>query len=620
MRFSKGLAAVVLLAALVLTGLAGCGSVATMPDIDATVEARVQETLSPDSAAPALPTVETNRAALVAFYHSANGTDWTNNENWLTGEQLSNWYGVITNDDGLVIELDLEENNLTGTIAPELGNLSNLHSLWLDKNQLAGSIPPELGNLSNIVNLDLDSNQLTGPIPPELGNLSNVKRLELEDNKLTGTIPAELGNLPQVEDLELARNQLTGLIPVELGNLSTLTDLYLEGNQLSGSIPPELGNLHNLQALTLGRNQLTGTVPQELCDLTALSYIELEGNQLTGAIPPELCGSPDKIVQETGQGDREVLVEFYNATGGPQWENNGNWLSDEALRDWHGVSTDQNGRVTQLYLASNNLTGAIPPGLANLPALNDLALWGNQLTGPIPPELGNSPNLQGLTLDQNQLTGTIPSELGNLANLVGLNLVSNQLTGPIPPELGNLSNLQSLHLYSNQLVGSVPPELGNLSKLRFLLLDEKQLPDGLPMALCKLPDGTVRVWDGQFLNDVPTELCRVNSAEVMAEVDLLLQVEREVLPKAELANYAYLNNDSVSCFAAEQEARKYMRIEFMGTAAFRDYPWPGKHDLYDEKRRKALAEYVVKHGSEEIVAVLKSEEKGYEIIIRACGG
>ncbi|MCY4647934.1 MAG: hypothetical protein OXE73_13795 [Gammaproteobacteria bacterium] len=42
---------------------------------------------------------------------------------------------------------------------------------WLNDNNLSGSIPPELGSLSSLHVLDLDENRLTGSIPPALGDL-----------------------------------------------------------------------------------------------------------------------------------------------------------------------------------------------------------------------------------------------------------------------------------------------------------------------------------------------------------------------------------------------------------------------------------------------------------------
>ena len=69
--------------------------------------------------------------------------------------------------------------------------------------------------------------------------------------------------------------------------------------------------------------------------------------------------------------DREALVGFYNATGGPNWNDNNNWLSDVPISEWEDVATDGNGRVTELwlYLEGNQLSGEIPPELGNLAKL-----------------------------------------------------------------------------------------------------------------------------------------------------------------------------------------------------------------------------------------------------------
>ena len=184
--------------------------------------------------------------------------------------------------------LDLNANELTGTIPAELGNMANLRLLELTDNQLTGTIPPELGNIASLTDLNLDLNRLTGTIPPELGNLTNLDGLELDGNQLTGTIPPELGSLPILACLRLEDNQLTGSIPPELGNLTLLLDLRLDGNQLTGSIPVELGNLTRLNRLDLDHNQLTGSIPVELGSLPFLAILNMNVNQLTGSIPVEL--------------------------------------------------------------------------------------------------------------------------------------------------------------------------------------------------------------------------------------------------------------------------------------------------------------------------------------------
>ena len=48
-------------------------------------------------------------------------------------------------------------------------------------------------------NLNLSNNSLTGSIPPEVGNLTNISQLNLSDNQLSGEIPSEICNVNYVD-------------------------------------------------------------------------------------------------------------------------------------------------------------------------------------------------------------------------------------------------------------------------------------------------------------------------------------------------------------------------------------------------------------------------------------
>ena len=630
-------------------------------------QARARLSAPADAGSPA-----TDRAALTALYNATDGPNWSRaNTNWLTDKPLDEWRGVTTDANSRVTELLLWDNNLTGSIPPELGNLTKLETLYLDRNQLSGPIPSEIGSLSNLNYLALNGNQLTGSIPPELGNLTKLETLYLDRNQLSGPIPSQLGNLTKLEALYLNRNQLSGPIPSELGSLSNLRSLYLRDNELSGcipnalgdtqrndlselslsfcsprpsdpsdkaileafynatggtnwatsinwltdkplglwygvatdsdgrvtglrlrtnnlsgSIPTNLGSLSNMESLSLDRNQLTGAIPPQLGSLSNLEYLNLEDNQLTGAVPTELgnlsnlqwlylrnndlsgplpqsltgitalrvfrftgnsgdlCVPDDAAFQAWIQAipylsrsnncpttDRAALTALYNATDGPNWTNNTNWLSDQPLWSWHGVNTDDNGRVTRLILRGSQMSGEIPTELGNLTNLEDLNLDSNQLSGsiptelgsldnlkylsiqvnrlsgPIPPELGNLSNLIGLYLYNNQLSGSIPTELGSLDNLEYLSIQVNRLSGSIPPELGNLSNLTELHFYNNQLSGSIPTELGNLTSLESLYLDNNQLSGSVPTEIGNLSNLTeLHLYSNQLSGTIPFQL------------------------------------------------------------------------------------------------------------------
>ena len=74
---------------------------------------------------------ETDRDALIAFYDTTGGPNWTVNSNWATDSDLSQWHGVRTDAEGRVTALILEINGLTGSLPRELGELTRLQELRL---------------------------------------------------------------------------------------------------------------------------------------------------------------------------------------------------------------------------------------------------------------------------------------------------------------------------------------------------------------------------------------------------------------------------------------------------------------------------------------------------------
>ena len=77
------------------------------------------------------------------------------------------------------------------------------------------------GSPTRVTKVELDDEDLTGSIPAALGSLSALTHLDLSDNSLTGDIPAELGLLHNLEEVRLSGNSLTGCIPLALRDVAT---------------------------------------------------------------------------------------------------------------------------------------------------------------------------------------------------------------------------------------------------------------------------------------------------------------------------------------------------------------------------------------------------------------
>ncbi len=176
---------------------------------------------------------------------------------------------------------------------------------------------------------------------------------------------------------------------------------------------------------------------------------------VTARDPAGLAAEQDFTVTVEPFSDREILILFHHATGGPNWFGSEDWLTDSPLGDWLGVEVDDEGKVVRLELYRNNLVGPIPTILAELTTLAHLELASNHLTGPIPPELGALTNLSHLGLFNNDLEGPVPPELGNLSNLTRLEIDRNALTGVIPDSFLELDGLR--HFYFSRTEGFCVP-------------------------------------------------------------------------------------------------------------------------------------------------------------------
>ncbi len=361
---------------------------------------------------------------LVALYNNTNGANWTNK--WDLTKSIDTWYGIGLTVSGCVLSINLNENNLVGTI-PNF-SFNELDGLNLCYNKLNGSIPNF--NLPKLKYLRLFVNGLSGNIPNF--NLPNLEELLLNSNQLVGNIPNF--DLPKLKRIWLSYNSLTGNISNY--KLPNLEELDFSFNKLVGSIPNL--NFNKLKKLWLFNNQLSGNLP-DFSLLTSLEDLNISDNKLVGNIP------------NFNQTSLKYILIFNNQLQGE--------ISNFVLPN-----------LVSLLLGNNNLTGIIPD--FNFPNLEFLSLDRNQISGTIPPF--NFSKLKGLLLYNNRLVGNIP--LFNFPNIDAISLSNNQLTGSIPNI--EMPNLNIFYVANNQLSGCIPSSLKKLCGKSVDISNNPNLPNG----------------------------------------------------------------------------------------------------------------------------------------------
>ena len=167
--------------------------------------------------------------------------------------------------------------------------------------------------------------------------------------------------------------------------------------------------------------------------------------------------------------------------------------AEDLMGDWHGVETNTSGCVTSLILWSGEygqgegigLTGALTDSITQLCALQRLMVPHNELTS-LPTGLDSLCSLEALLAHDNQLTGALPLDIANLPALLHLDLQQNELTGTLPAAYTTLSELVILHLQGNKLTGTLPATIGDWAKMIVLNLSDNCFAGTIPVSIADI--------------------------------------------------------------------------------------------------------------------------------------
>lgn len=127
---------------------------------------------------------------------------------------------------------------LGGMIPAQTWSLPLLQNFSASSCSISGNIPP-FQSCKSISVIELNMNNLSGTVPKSVSNCQALEKMDLANNNLSGHIPEELASLPALGVLDLSHNSLNGPIPVKFGSSSSLLLLNVSFNDISGSIPSE---------------------------------------------------------------------------------------------------------------------------------------------------------------------------------------------------------------------------------------------------------------------------------------------------------------------------------------------------------------------------------------------
>lgn len=119
----------------------------------------------------------TDYEALKVLYHATNGGAWTN-KTWRIGSNAvtsTGWPGVTFDEEGHVLAIELQNNNLTGNLPTEGMEMKSLRTLNLSHNNLKGDVAAFCKLLPALETLNLGYNlftELTGVLPAHITSLN----------------------------------------------------------------------------------------------------------------------------------------------------------------------------------------------------------------------------------------------------------------------------------------------------------------------------------------------------------------------------------------------------------------------------------------------------------------
>ncbi|KAI5670221.1 hypothetical protein M9H77_10585 [Catharanthus roseus] len=190
--------------------------------------------------------------------------------------------GTIPKDIGNAAKLEylnISGNSFNTELPDNIWSAPSLQILSASFSNIIGEIPDFKGCRS-LYKVELEGNNLTGSIPWDIDHCEKLICLNLRKNSLTGIIPWEISTLPSITDVDLSHNFLTGTIPSNFGNCSTIENFNVSYNQLTGPVPSTGSIFSTLHPSSFtGNDGLCGGAIRKPCRTETLATGAVEVHQ-----------------------------------------------------------------------------------------------------------------------------------------------------------------------------------------------------------------------------------------------------------------------------------------------------------------------------------------------------
>lgn len=393
-----------------------------------------------------------------------DGPNWSNNTNWDTVSDVSNWYGVNldANNLGRVI---LNNNGLTGSTS--IANPPNqLRTINLSSNNISSDLTSwDLTNNSNLQELELNSNSFTGNITNwNVSGLSSISDFNISSNNFTANLNFwDISGLTTLTIFRINTNVFSGDIAGANWDISGLTNLIhftAFDNALTGDLGAlDFSTLTNLETYMVYRNNLTGDITNWNIDsLVSLVSFSVYGNGFTGNISGwDFSGLTDlqvfnisslSLTGDISAWDFSALTNLKTFT-----INNLSVTGDVSAWDFSALTNLQTFRAQ-----SNNLSGNLTTwNISNATALRDFRLNSNNFTGNLGAwNIATLTALDTFYIYDNTFSGDLSTwNLSTLTSLSRFDVANNQFSGTFN-NWGLGATLTILDLANNAFSGDIP--------------------------------------------------------------------------------------------------------------------------------------------------------------------